>query len=80
MNTKLHPIRNHKNNQCSYCNKKGHDAHGCPKLAKRRKLDEVSNVSQYTHCNVPGHEEQTSKHYGKPSTKIDPCCNTEETA
>ena len=44
---------------CRYCKNTGHKAADCPKLAKRRKLEEDTEALRCTHCNAPGHEEPT---------------------
>ena len=47
-----------KNNQCRYCKEAGHMMADCPKLAKRRKLEEDPDAAKCENCNTPGHEEE----------------------
>ena len=52
------PDKTLKNNQCRYCKEAGHIMADCPKLAKRRKLEEDPNAAKCENCNTPGHEEE----------------------
>ena len=45
------------NNQCRYCKEEGHIAKECPKLAKRRKMDNDPDAPRCSHRNTAGHEE-----------------------
>ena len=40
------------------CKETGHMMTDCPKLAKRRKLDEDPDAEKCQNCNTPGHEEE----------------------
>ena len=52
------PNKTLKNDQCRYCKETGHMMTDCPKLAKRRKLDEDPDAEKCQNCNTPGHEEE----------------------
>ena len=52
------PDKTLKNNQCRYCKEAGHIMADCPKLAKRRKLEEDPDAAKCENCNTPGHEEE----------------------
>ena len=52
------PDKTLKNDQCRYCKETGHMMTDCPKLAKRRKLEEDPEVEKCQNCNTPGHEEE----------------------
>ena len=52
------PDKTLKNNQCRYCKEAGHMMADCPKLAKRRKLEEDPDAAKCENCNTPGHEEE----------------------
>ena len=52
------PDKTLKNNQCRYCKEAGHMMADCPKLAKRRKLEEDPDAATCENCNTPGHEEE----------------------
>ena len=52
------PYKTLKNDQCRYCKETGHMITDCPKLAKRRKLDEDPDAEKCQNCNTPGHEEE----------------------
>ena len=52
------PNKTLKNDQCRYCKETGHMMADCPKLAKRRKLEEDSDAEKCQNCNTPGHEEE----------------------
>ena len=47
------PNKTLKNDQCRYCKEAD-----CPKLAKRRKLEEDPDAEKCQNCNTPGHEEE----------------------
>ena len=47
-----------KNDQCRYCKETGHMMADCPKLAKRRKLEEDPEAEKCQNCNTPGHQEE----------------------
>ena len=63
------PDKTLKNNQCRYCKEAGHLMADCPKLAKRRKLEEYPDAAKCENCNTPGHEEE--KCYFGATWKID---------
>ena len=46
------------NGQCRYCKEEGHMMTDCPKLAKRRKLQEDPDADKCENCNTPGHTEE----------------------
>ena len=52
------PDKTLKNDQCRYCKDTSHLMTDCPKLAKRRKLEEDPDAEKCTNCNTPGHEEE----------------------
>ena len=52
------PDKTLKNDQCRYCKETGHMMTDCPKLAKRRKLEEDPEAEKCQNCNTPGHEEE----------------------
>ena len=52
------PDKTLKNDQCRYCKETGHMMTDCPKLAKRRKLEEDPEAEKCHNCNTPGHEEE----------------------
>ena len=52
------PDKTLKNDQCRYCKETGHMMADCPKLAKRRKLEEDSEAEKCQNCNTPGHQEE----------------------
>ena len=52
------PNKTLKNDQCRYCKETGHMMTDCPKLAKRRKLEEDPDAEKCKNCNTPGHEEE----------------------
>ena len=52
------PDKTLKNNQCRFCKEAGHMMTDCPKLAKRRKLEEDPEAVKCQNCNTPGHEEE----------------------
>ena len=52
------PDKTLKNDQCRYCKEAGHIVADCPKLAKRRKLEEDPDAEKCQNCNTPGHEEE----------------------
>ena len=52
------PNKTLKNDQCRYCKETGHMIADCPKLAKRRKLEEDPDAEKCQNCNTPGHEEE----------------------
>ena len=52
------PNKTIKNDQCRYCKETGHMMANCPKLAKRRKLEEDPDAEKCENCNTPGHEEE----------------------
>ena len=52
------PDKTLKNKQCRYCKEAGHMMADCPKLAKRRKLEEDPDAAKCENCNTPGHEEE----------------------
>ena len=52
------PDKTLKNDQCRYCKETGHIMADCPKLAKRRKLEEDPETEKCQNCNTPGHEEE----------------------
>ena len=52
------PNKTLKNDQCRYCKETGHMMADCPKLAKRRKLEEDPDAEKCQNCNTPGHEEE----------------------
>ena len=56
--SKTVPNKTLKNDQCRYCKETGHMMTDCPKLAKRRKLEEDPDAEKCKNCNTPGHEEE----------------------
>ena len=52
------PNKTLKNDQCRYCKDTGHMMADCPKLAKRRKLEEDPDAEKCQNCNTTGHEEE----------------------
>ena len=52
------PDKSLKNDQCRYCKETGHMMADCPKLAKRRKLEEDPEAEKCQNCNTPGHQEE----------------------
>ena len=52
------PDKTLKNDQCRYCKETGHMMTDCPKLAKRRKLEEDPEAEKCQNCNTPGHDEE----------------------
>ena len=44
--------------QCRYCEETGHMMSDCPKLAKRRKLEENPDAEKCHNCETPGHDEE----------------------
>ena len=50
------PNKTLKNDQCSYCKETEHMMADCPKLAKRRKLEEDQDAEKCQNCNTSGHE------------------------
>ena len=52
------PNKTLKNDQCRYCKETGHMMADCPKLAKRRKLEEDPDAEKCQNCTTPGHEEE----------------------
>ena len=52
------PNKTLKNDQCRYCKETGHMMADCPKLAKRRKLEEDPDAEKCQNCNTPGHDEE----------------------
>ena len=57
-NPKTVPDKTLKNDQCRYCKETGHMMAGCPKLAKRRKLEADPDAEKCQTCNTPGHDEE----------------------
>ena len=43
-----------KSDQCRYCKDSSHTMCDCPKLAKRRKVEEDPNTEKCRNCNTPG--------------------------
>ena len=52
------PDKTLKNDQCRYCKEGGHMMTDCPKLAKRRKLEEDPIAEKCHNCKTPGHDEE----------------------
>ena len=52
------PSKTLKDTQCRYCKEEGHMMNDCPKLAKRRKLQEDPEADKCENCNTPGHTEE----------------------
>ena len=52
------PNKTLKKDQCRYCKDADHMMTDCPKLAKRRKLEEDPDAEKCQNCNTPGHEEK----------------------
>ena len=52
------PNKTLKDGQCRYCKEVGHMMTDCPKLAKRRKLQEDPDADKCENCNTPGHTEE----------------------
>ena len=52
------PNKTLKNDQCRYCKETGHMMAECPKLTKRRKLEEDPDAEKCQNCNTPGHNEE----------------------
>ena len=50
------PNKTLKNDQCRYCKETGHMMADCPKLGKRRKLEEDLDAEKCQNCNTPGHD------------------------
>ena len=50
------PDKTLKNDQCHYCKEAEHMLADCPKLAKRRKLEEDPDVEKCQNCNTPEHD------------------------
>ena len=50
------PNKSLKNDQCRYCKETGHMMADCPKLAKRRKLEEDPDAEKCQNWNTPGHD------------------------
>ena len=53
------PDKTLKNDQCRYCKETGHMMNDCPKLAKRRKLEEDPDAEKCHYCTTPGHDEES---------------------
>ena len=53
------PDKTLKNDQCRYCKETGHIMNDCPKLAKRRKLEEDPDAEKCHNCKTPGHDEES---------------------
>ena len=47
-----------KDGQCRYCKEEDHMMNDCPKLAKRRKLQEDPDADKCENCVTPGHTEE----------------------
>ena len=47
-----------KNDQCRYCKDASHTTRDCPKLAKRRKLEEDPDAPNCRNWRNPGHDEE----------------------
>ena len=52
------PDKTLKSDQCRYCKDTSHMMTDCPKLAKRRKLEEDPEAPKCPNCNTPGHDEE----------------------
>ena len=52
------PDKTLKDDQCRYSKEAGHMMADCPKLAKRRKLEEDPEADKCQNCNTPGHDEE----------------------
>ena len=52
------PDKTLKSDQCRYCKDTSHMMTDCPKLAKRRKLEEDPEAPKCPNCNNPGHDEE----------------------
>ena len=52
------PDKTLENDQCRNCKETGHMMGYCPKLTKRRKLEEVPDAEKCQNCNTHGHEEE----------------------
>ena len=52
------PDKTLKNDQCRYCKDTSHMMTDCPKLAKRRKLEENPDAPKCSNCKTPRHEEE----------------------
>ena len=52
------PDKTLKKDQCRYCKETGHMMTDCPKLAKRRKLEEDPDAEKCHNCKTPGHDEE----------------------
>ena len=52
------PNKTLKNDQCRCWKETGHMMADCPKLAKRRKLEEDPDAEKCQNCKNPGHEEE----------------------
>ena len=52
------PNKTLRNDQCRYCKETGHMMADCPKLAKRRKLEEDQDAEKCQNCNTPRHDEE----------------------
>ena len=57
--SKTVPNNTLQDDQCPFCKNTGHKAADSAKLTKRRKLEEDPEAMRCTHCNAPGHEEET---------------------
>ena len=53
------PDKTLKNDQRRYCKETGHMMNDCPKLAKRRKLEEDPDAEKCHNCKTPGHDEES---------------------
>ena len=52
------PDKTVKNHQCRFCKDASHMKTDCPKLAKRRKLEEIPEAPKCSNCKTPGHDEE----------------------
>ena len=52
------PDKTLKSDQCRYCKDASHTTTECPKLAKRRKLEEDPEAPKCLNCKTPGHDEE----------------------
>ena len=52
------PDKTLKSDQCRYCKDASHIMTDCPKLAKRRKLEEDPEALKCPNCKTPGHDEE----------------------
>ena len=62
------PNKTLKNDQCRYCKETGHMMADCPKLAKRRKLEEDPNAEKLL----------LRRQHGKPTTEVEPHRSSKE--